>query len=318
MKTQRPGGSNLVSQATPPETGPGPGKQSLVQSVEAAPLANAAAGLSDGPALEAAAFFSGPDKGITAEVPAEAPPEKGSDADYEAASGVKAAIDKKTMTPVVGVNGQSFTATGCAGKPDGKVTFTFDRAFIGDYDYAPAGKAVRGVHVIISAALSGCGEHKDVKLVQVLRNITKQDDKIVTADPQYAKRRERSGWSDPKAKSRGWRVDGLDSDTSPFYVSSDFYGNHGSDKSAAKLRDTPGGWSTDRNVGKEFRTCAVSYSGGKGTVLACVDWGYYVDATGAASFYPAKPVAHTGATPEVKDSADRWDAMAGNEKANLS
>ena len=251
-------------------------------------------------------------------MPAVASPEKTSDAAYEEAAGIKDAIDKKTMKPVAGIHGQSFTATGCAGKKDGKVTFTFDRAFVGDYDYAPAGKPVRGVHVSISAALSGCGEHKDVKLVQILRNFKKQDGKVVTADPAYAKRRERSGWNDDKAKSKGWRVDGLDSDTTPFYVSSDFYGNHGSDKDPAKLRDSPGDWTTDKNVGKEFRTCAVSYAGGKGTVLACVDWGYYIDDAGAATFYPTTPTAYTGAVQELTDAAERWDNIAGNTKANLA
>jgi hypothetical protein len=244
-------------------------------------------------------------------------PDKASDADYEASAGIKGAIEKKTMLPVAGVNGQSFTATGCAGKPDGKVTFTFDRAFVGDYDYPAAGKAVRGVHVSISAALSGCGEHKEVKMVQVLRYFTKKDGKIVTAPPTTPKRKERAAWSDDKAKSKGWMVDGLDTDTTPFYVSADIYGNDGTDKDPAKLRDSPGSWTTDKNIGKEFRTCAVSYAGGSGTVLACVDWGYYIDDAGAATFYPAKPTAYAGAVQELTDAAARWDAQAGNTKANL-
>jgi hypothetical protein len=161
-------------------------------------------------------FFSGPDAGLSTEVPSVATPDKTSDAAYEKSMGIKEAIDNKTMKPVEGINSQSFTATGCAGKKDGKVTFTFDRAFIGDYDYAPAGKPVRGVHVSISAALSGC-------------------------------------------------------------------------------------------------LCAD----GKGTVLACVDWGYYIDDASAASFYPAKPTAYTGAVQELTDSAKRWDNIAGNTNANL-
>lgn len=327
MKEHRPGGSTLQSRdddAAAAAAPAAPGKQTLVQRHEDAAAPAPAPPLTGGPGLDGGArvegdtFFSGPDAGLSAEVPAVASPEKTSDAAYEEAAGIKDAIDKKTMKPVAGIHGQSFTATGCAGKKDGKVTFTFDRAFVGDYDYAPAGKPVRGVHVSISAALSGCGEHKDVKLVQILRNFKKQDGKVVTADPAYAKRRERSGWNDDKAKSKGWRVDGLDSDTTPFYVSSDFYGNHGSDKDPAKLRDSPGDWTTDKNVGKEFRTCAVSYAGGKGTVLACVDWGYYIDDAGAATFYPTTPTAYTGAVQELTDAAERWDNIAGNTKANLA
>lgn len=142
-------------------------------------------------------------------------------------------------------------------------------------------------------------------------------EKSMGVEAATAKRKARSGWDDDKAKSKGWRVDGLDSDTSPFYVSDEVYGNHGSDKKAAKLRDTPGDWTTDTNMGKEFRTCAVSYKDGKGTVLACVDWGYFIDDKGAASFYPAKPTATTGAVQELLDAATRWDGIAGNTKANL-
>ncbi|HEX7836473.1 MAG TPA: hypothetical protein VF469_03370 [Kofleriaceae bacterium] len=295
--------------------------------LEAAPAAQPAAApastssgaeLLEGAAkIEGGTLFSGPDAGISADVPSLADPAKASDEDYEKTMGIKAAIDKKTMLPVDGINGQSFTATGCAGKKDGKVTFTFDRAFIGDYDYPAAGKAVRGVHVSISAALSGCGEHKEVKMVQVYRYFTKKDGKTATAEPTTAKRKERAGWNDDKAKSKGWQVDGLDTDTTPFYVSSDIYGNDGTDKAAARLRDSPGSWATDKNIGKEFRTCAVSYAGGKGTVLACIDWGYYIDDKGAASFYPAKPTAYAGSVQELTDAAERWDGLAGNTKANL-
>ena len=272
-----------------------------------------------GPQVEGGTLFSGPDAGLTAAVPAEgvATPDA-SDADYESALGVKAAIDGKKMLPVEGVNGKSFTATGCAGKKDGKVTFTFDRAFVGDYEYAAAGKTVRGVHVIISAALSGCGEHTEVKLIQILRNFTKKDGKVVTADPKNDVRRKRSGWGDDKAPSRGWRVDMLTDKTSPFYADSGLHGNNGSSTAASKLRDTPGDWATDRNVGKEFRTCAVSYAGGKGTVLACVEWGYYIDDAGKATFYPATPVTFTGAVTELTDAATRWDGIAGNSPANLA
>jgi hypothetical protein len=61
----------------------------------------------------------------------------------------------------------------------------------------------------------------------------------------------------------------------------------------------------------------VSYAGGKGTVLACVDWGYYIDDARKASFYPAKPTAYAGTITEMTDAAARWDGIAGNTKANL-
>lgn len=321
MKEQRPGAGSAVEGIEPAAASAGPGKRTLVEGLGGAPPGRAieVAGMAQ---VDGGALFSGPDASLTSAVPAEgvAAPDI-DDAGYESALGVKTAIDSKKMLPVAGVNGKSFTATGCAGKKDGKVTFTFDRAFVGDYEYPAAARTVRGVHVIISAALSGCGEHTDVKLIQVLRNFTKKDGKVVTADPSNAVRRARSGWDDDKAPSRGWRVDGLTDKTTPFYADnsdSGIHGNHGSSSTAAKLRDTPGDWATDRNVGKEFRTCAVSYAGGKGTVLACVEWGYYIDDTGAATFYPATPVTFTGAVTELTDAATRWDGLSGNTPTNLA
>lgn len=268
--------------------------------------------------IEGDTLFCPPDGALSATTPSEAStaPKK-TDADYESALGVKAAIDAKKMVPVQGVHGKTFTAVGCGGKKDGKVSFTFDRAFIGDYAYPAAGRDVRGAHVSIAVALDGCGDHSEIKLVQVLRQITKKDGKMVDREPDSAKRKERAGWSDPKAPSRGWQVDEVETGKSPFYVSDPLYGNDGSSTKAAKLRDTPGEWTTDKNVGAEFRTCAVSYAGGKGTVLACVDWGYYLDDTGKVSFYPAIPTAYPSAVPQVLDATKRWDAIAGTTKANV-
>jgi hypothetical protein len=309
VKTHQPGKSGATESGESAATA-APGKQTLVE------------GAYGGQQLEGGTFFSGPDASLSAAVPAEgALTPDASDADYESSLGIKDAIDAKKMLPVDGINGKTFTAVGCAGKKDGKVAFTFDRAFVGDYEYPAAGRTVRGVHVIISAALSGCGEHSEVKLVQILRNFTKKDGKVVNADPENETRRKRSGWGDDKAKSQGWRVDALTDKTSPFYAdnsSSGFHGNHGSSTKASKLRDTPGDWATDKNVGKEFRTCAVSYAGGKGTVLACVQWGYYIDDTGKAAFYPATPVTFTGSVTELDDAAARWDGIEGNTKANLT
>jgi hypothetical protein len=297
-----------------------------VTSESAAPQAAATSDGAHGDALlqggvariEGDTLFCPPDGALSATTPSEASttPKK-TDAEYEAALGVKAAIDAKKMVPVEGVNGKTFTAVGCGGKKDGKVSFTFDRAFIGDYAYPAAGRDVRGAHVSISAKLDGCGDHSEVKLVQVLRQITKKDGKMVDREPDSPKRKERAGWSDPKAPSRGWQVDEVETGKSPFYVSDPLYGNDGSSTKAAKLRDTPGEWTTDKNVGAEFRTCAVSYAGGKGTVLACVDWGYYLDDTGKVSFYPAVPTAYPGAVPQVLDATKRWDAIPGMTKANV-
>jgi hypothetical protein len=347
MKTTRPGSSGSSSPSGASEPGGTPGKTTLVQQAEvqqagvvqrkaadgsAAPTGEAGATpaadgaplenfTSGGPVFEGGEFFAPPDGDVSASIPAPAkdmPAPAKTDEEYESTVGVKDAIDKGKMVAVAGVNGQSFVATGVAGKADGKITFKFVKAYVGDYDYAAAGgKTVRGAHVVISATLENCGAHSDVKFVQVFRNIVKNGGKMDTAEPDTAKRKERAGWSDAGAKSRGWGVDELDTGTSPFYVTSDLYGQHGSDAKAARLRDSPGFWSDKRNLGREFRTCAVSYAGGKGTVLACIDWGYYIDGAGNVSFYPVKPTAYSGAVSEVLDASKRWDGDAANTKANI-
>jgi hypothetical protein len=281
------------------------------------PLTDAAELMEGGVArAEGGTLFSGPDADVASSVPSPATPDK-TDAEYEAAMGIDTAITAGRMVAVAAVNGKTFTAVGCAGKPAGKVAFTFDRAFVGDYDYAPAGKPVRGAHVSISVKVTGCGAHTDVRLVQILRNFKKDGGNVVTVQPDAEMRKKRSGTDDPNAPSRGWRVDETETGRSPFYVTSDLYGQHGTATKDAKLRDSPGDWLTDRNLGKEFRTCAVSYAGGKGTVLACVDWGYYIDASGAVSMYPATPTATVGAVPQFTDAVARWENLPGHTKVNL-
>lgn len=344
MKATRPDSTGSSPSTGASEVGAAPGKRSLVHDtfgvvqrkaadgnapaptgeIGAAPAAQGApleSYTGGGAVFEGEEFFAPPDGAVTASIPPPAkdmPAPAKTDEEYETTIGVKDAIDKGKMVPVAGVNGQSFVATKVAGKDDGKVTFKFVKAYVGDYDYAAAGgKTVRGAHVVISATLENCGAHTDVKLVQVFRNIVKNSGKMDTAEPDTAKRKERAGWSDAGAKSRGWGVDEFDTGKSPFYVSSDLYGQHGSDSKPARLRDSPGFWNDKRNLGREFRTCAVSYAGGKGTALACIDWGYYIDGAGNVSFYPAKPTAYTGAVSELLDAAKRWDGDAANTKASI-
>lgn len=276
------------------------------------------------------------------------------DAQYETRSGVAAG----TMTPVSGVDGQTFTASGCTGSDPGialrlandvaddatrmnpprkaaqirddvrekaraatcSVSFKFVRALQGDYPYSGAsGKMVRGAHVIISMSYTSkeCGDCAEVKPVQILRNVKMSSGRLVTADPSTPTRRARSGWDTPGAPSRGWRIDEVDSGHSPFYVSSDFYGQNGDSTTPAVLRDSPGNWDTDRDVGKDFRTCAVCYNPGKkGVTLGCIDWGYYTNGAGEISFLPAAPKATCDAA-DLGAAAKRWDKITGNTPVNL-
>ncbi len=224
------------------------------------------------------------------------------------------------MTADKAIDKQNVRADNCFGREGCNIDFHFDKAYVGDYNYVGGGgKTVRGVYVKISVRYNAaaCGPCEQVQLLQVLRNITKTDGKMVSADPGSATRRERSGWGDPKSKSRGWRVDALESETKPYYSSS-WVGKTGSATTPAVLWDTPGDWSTDTNAGKELETCAIcTPKAGPSTALACVRWGYYIDSTGNVAFRPSVPVAYCGVTQPLNDATLRWGAIAGNTPANI-
>jgi hypothetical protein len=273
--------------------------------------------------VEGGTVFSGADETIQSTVPAATPAvEPGpdlSDDDFERDLKLKQAISSKTLRPVEAVTGKTYTAVGCAGRKEGRVSFTFERAYIGDFEYR--GIVERGVYVVISIALHDCGDHPDVRLIQVLRDTTKTDGNVVAADPITATRRNRAGWDDDNARSQGWRVDALENKRTPFATRNDargFVGNDGSSTRPARLRDAPGESAVVVSFGKEFRTCAVSYAGGFGTVLACIEWGYYVNEAGEISMVPSQPIAVAGELPEVKDAADRFDNIPDDDKANLT
>ncbi len=157
---------------------------------------------------------------------------------------------------------------------------------------------MKGVYVKIEVGINDkryCGRCTPLRLLQTIRNTKRNTGSdLVTADPGDATRRERSGWSDASAPSRGWRVDRLTSATNPFYTA----GSNavaGSETTPAILYDAPGDWSTDTNSGKDFFTCAVCEdASSRKRVAGCVNWGYYINNSGDISFLPATPVASCG------------------------
>jgi hypothetical protein len=240
------------------------------------------------------------------------------DADFEKAYGVDTAVAAGTMKTVPGVHGTTFEANGCGGKPACKVGFTFTRALMGLHKYQ--GDDLRGISVSISmgAKTNDCGACDTLKPIQVYSFNSDVGGKLTPIAPDTDKRKDRTGWNDPKAPSRGWSVDALDSDTTPFYVTSEFFGQSGSATKQAVLRDAPGSWAFKSNVGKEFRTCAVCYDGGgKGRVLGCVSWGYLIDGSKNITFRPT-PAATCAPATEFSDAVKRWEGLRGNDKANIT
>jgi len=242
------------------------------------------------------------------------------DATVEAGTGVGPAIAAGTMTTDPAVHNQTVVADNCFGREGCNIRFRFNKAYKGDYSYVGGGgQTVRGVYVKISASYdsAACGPCHELRLLQVLRFITQTGGRMVTAEPDTDVRKERAGWSNPSARSRGWMVDVQDTDTQPYYSSS-WVGQPGSATRPARLWDTPGHWATATNAGRELDTCLVcSPASGASTVLACVRWGYYIDSSGVVAFRPAVPVAFCGVTQPVNDATLRWGGIAGNTPANI-
>jgi hypothetical protein len=241
-------------------------------------------------------------------------------------------ISEHTLLPVAGVHGATFTADKCASAAGASkdpesacsVSFTFEKAYVGDFPSEDAGP-VRGLYVIISSSVTrACGDCAELRNIQVIRNIEGRSGHIVTKEPDSAVRRVRSGWWDKSAASRGWRMDVPDEVKSPWFQrgADTKFGSYGRSvgdaRKPARLRDSPVDWPTDRNMGKELQTCAICHNAGRRAVpIGCVTWGYYIDGAGKIALRPPKPVATCGLTTELIDALARWNAIPGNEKADI-
>jgi len=244
------------------------------------------------------------------------------DTGFESSSGVGTGISNGTMAEDNSIAGNTYTAQNCGAVAGCNIRFEFGKAYKGVYPYAAAsGRDVRGVYVKISTTYNRteCGPCKKLHLIQTIRYIKQGTTGAMETDrPTTATRRERAGWDDANAPSRGWMVDRVDSATDPFYTSGPM-ANAGSSRTPAELWDAPGHWTSVTNHGKEFQTCAVcEKDDGSRSTFACVDWGYYTDNAGNISFRPAAPSASCGATQELQDSAARWDAISGNTATNIT
>lgn len=247
--------------------------------------------------------------------------QKANDASFESAAGVDQGISNGTMAQDSSIMGQTYTVN--CGFRSYNFSFKFSKAYKGVYPYQAAGRDVRGVYVKIEASIADrqyCGRCMPMRLLQVLRNIQKgSSGNMETANPGSATRRERSGWSNASAPSRGWRVDTLESATNPFVTNLSYHANEGGESSPAILWDAPGDWSTTKNAGKEFQTCAVCEDAShRKWVAACVQWGYYTDSSGNINLRPSTPSASCGYVQEMRDASERWNAITGNTPTGIT
>lgn len=244
------------------------------------------------------------------------------DAEYEAATGLDRAIRDGTLTSDSDIEGKSFEADKAFGQDGCKAKFEFSIAKRGTYPYLAAAKTVKGVYVRINASFDKAkceGRCEEIKVLQVLRQFTKNDTgRKDNIDPGSPQRRERSGWSDATSPSRGWYVDSANS--APFYGPGGATGSaeSGSTDRPSIERDAPGFFDGMLNKGKDFVACAVCVnSGQKSTIIACVNWGFYIDGAGNVSFDPKPPTGSGSPPQQVKDALDRFERIAGNSSANI-
>jgi hypothetical protein len=252
---------------------------------------------------------------------------------FESYSGVDKGLSRGTLVEAPTIMGKEFLAAGCAPAPGHVprlagggcyVAFAFPKAYTGTYLYAQgaaAGTEQRGVYVKITMAHEPdqCGSCAKLLGIQTVRNVTRSQGTARVVDPGDETRRARSGMTGPRAPSRGWRVDVPVSVTTPFYTSVDNVSLEGNDTRPAVIWDAPTDDLGARDRGKDFQTCAVCERGdGTRRVMACVEWGYYIDGDGKVSFLPAVPAAACGPTPEVRDAARRWEGLPGLQPTGIT
>lgn len=239
---------------------------------------------------------------------------------FERHFGLDQGIRAGTLRPVRNVHGQVFSTPECFGRPGCRIEFKFMKAYIGESprSYIPNSRVVRFAYVKIRMKFVGaCANCRSLEAIQIVRdtNINARGN-IISAEPNDQYRQQRSGWDNPRAPSRGWRVDMLENITDPFYshISS---GESGGPRGYATIIDAPFTWMHIRNRGREFQTCLICVSGnGERSTLGCVRWGFYAHSRGI-TFLPAIPVPTCGQSVELRDAANRWDTIQGNQPVNL-
>jgi hypothetical protein len=241
-------------------------------------------------------------------------------------AGVTEAIADGSLRPVTGVHGVTFEADNCFGIEGCGVSFHFTRAYVGEYVPGIGENPRRGAHVLIRMNHDpACGSCETLEVIQVMRDIRKnaRGELEAYAPPTlHPSHRRRSGWDSPRgaAASRGWRVDAIAESRGGYDATDPFYshtpvGASGSGGDNAVILDTPWSFSNARNVGKQFQTCLICVDGTRRSALGCVQWGYYIDSSGAISFLP--PLASCGETRHMRDAVQRWEGIDGNQPVDL-
>ncbi len=253
-----------------------------------------------------------------------APEDAISDENFEADTGVAAAITSGALKEDKAISGKSFVAKDCAcgGENGCDVTFKFDKAYAGSWYYRNAKKNyAAGAYAKVSVSLADdCCECDRVSIFQIAQDFSAPDAKagealVITPEWGDSELRRGLGGKYPLRVGNGqlgwegagqhtkWYVD-TNSSSDPMYS----FAN--SKRSSATMWDSPAHWrEKDGHLGKgkRFITCAVCEKDGqRGRILACLRWGYHTDSKGNSSFYET-PSASCGMPTEVEKALTRWN-----------
>ncbi len=239
---------------------------------------------------------------------------------YESLAGLDRGFARQSLTQDAIMGKKYFAVCGPY-----NLVFSFPKAYTGTYPYQLNGKSIeqKGIYVKIEISYSETqpsGNCTKMRIIQVIQNVTKSSQGNMQAtDPDDPTRQARSGWGDPNAASRGWRIDTVNNTQDPFYSGLTHASKEGSAASPAVLWDSPSYEIAETNTGKEFRTCAVCEdASGKQWVAGCVSWGFYTDSAGSVAFKPPEPHTNCGSLQQVEDASLRWDAIQGNTATGIT
>lgn len=209
------------------------------------------------------------------------------DAEYEEQYGLKQRLDK-LLVKVKSIHGQTFTTEKICCKPDGKVKFTFDKAYSGNFLYpkdtfqGPGLKTLTGMYVKITIQPEKtCCKH--IKIIQIKRGYT------------------------IGARLFNWQIDA--GDTSPYAADYNF-AREGINGKPAQVFDIPGRDKGQKNKRVEYMTIVLcAEKGKKDKPLAYVHWGF--DLNEKAEIIPRKPVARCGTPDGLETAVNNWNRGVG-------
>jgi hypothetical protein len=225
---------------------------------------------------------------------------------------------KKTLLPVNGYNEQSVGSNDNIPGTNSKITFRFNRAYVGKWKALNhGGNEVRGMYVQMQVEMpKDCVGCQKIEFIQVVRTVSHVNGKDETADPVHPTRRRRSGWG-KEGKSIGWRVDVQLNSNDPIFDMTEPSNNPVANKmfDAAIL---PLVSINNRNPGLDYITVAVAtMPGGQLKVLGYARWGFYLGDDGQIhSMYKDPPIG-TGLPEDALNAIDRWNKFPENKKANV-